>query len=323
MWLRCRTVAFLLVVLQVVLLVILATYRRVPEPSRQHRSRTRRFVLSGAPQHEQVDEVYSEVDEVNRYERSSTSIASHHAEVPCVNNQVLEAEVARLTRELEDAKRLSQKTRTEEDAGGHERMTVPLEPYRQPYLQPITAFIREGDLLHRPTIGYLLGVTSRGIEAPSVQALAPFIHAIPSLVQTAIRGFQYAVYLGFDDRDAFYDTRREWSTVVAWFDENATQPLRRRGIDVSLKGVRVKNEQKKPGPVFNELARVAFEDGVSYFFRLNDDTELTSPWVRLHSVYHSEPRCCHPSFALLTIAVSDSRPVSHNVVLQVHGVGFC
>ena len=32
-------------------------------------------------------------------------------------------------------------------------------------------------------------------------------------------------------------------------------------------------------PVFNEMARVAYRLGATYFYRTNDDTELTSPWV--------------------------------------------
>ena len=38
--------------------------------------------------------------------------------------------------------------------------------------------------------------------------------------------------------------------------------------------VRVNNVMKKPGPVFNEMARVAYLDGADFFYRVNDDTEL-------------------------------------------------
>jgi hypothetical protein len=39
------------------------------------------------------------------------------------------------------------------------------------------------------------------------------------------------------------------------------------------------NEIQKPGPVFNEMARVAYDMGVDYFFRVNDDTEILHPWA--------------------------------------------
>jgi hypothetical protein len=51
------------------------------------------------------------------------------------------------------------------------------------------------------------------------------------------------------------------------------------GIDMDLTTVRIVNHQKKPGPVFIEMARTAYELGVDYFFRVNDDTELLHPWT--------------------------------------------
>jgi hypothetical protein len=39
------------------------------------------------------------------------------------------------------------------------------------------------------------------------------------------------------------------------------------------------NEIQKPGPVFNEMARVAYDLGIDYFFRVNDDTEILQPWT--------------------------------------------
>jgi len=43
--------------------------------------------------------------------------------------------------------------------------------------------------------------------------------------------------------------------------------------------VKVNNVVKKPGPVFNQMAKHAYAVGAQYFYRLNDDTELTAPWV--------------------------------------------
>jgi len=51
------------------------------------------------------------------------------------------------------------------------------------------------------------------------------------------------------------------------------------GIEVNLKTVRVVNHQEKPGPVFIEIARSAYEMGVEYFFRVKDDTEILQPWT--------------------------------------------
>jgi len=44
--------------------------------------------------------------------------------------------------------------------------------------------------------------------------------------------------------------------------------------------VSVKNEVKKPGPVFLEMARAAYGMGADYFYRVNDDTECLKPWAK-------------------------------------------
>lgn len=51
------------------------------------------------------------------------------------------------------------------------------------------------------------------------------------------------------------------------------------GIRITLRLVRVNNTLKKPGPVFNEMARAAYAGGADYFYRINDDTELLGNWA--------------------------------------------
>jgi hypothetical protein len=65
-----------------------------------------------------------------------------------------------------------------------------------------------------------------------------------------------------------------------WFQDNVEQPLKRNGISLTLRVVRVNNTLKKPGPIFLEMARAAYKVGASYFYRINDDTELLSPWPK-------------------------------------------
>tara|TARA_B110000305_G_C19343568_1_gene590451 strand:+ start:766 stop:924 length:159 start_codon:yes stop_codon:yes gene_type:complete len=48
-----------------------------------------------------------------------------------------------------------------------------------------------------------------------------------------------------------------------------------RGVSIKFMLVEVENEKKKPGPVFNAMLREAYHAGADYFYRLNDDTELT------------------------------------------------
>ena len=63
-----------------------------------------------------------------------------------------------------------------------------------------------------------------------------------------------------------------------WFADNVENPLKERGISLQLVTVKVNNTLKKPGPVFNAMARVAYNNGANYFFRINDDTEMLTVW---------------------------------------------
>lgn len=50
-------------------------------------------------------------------------------------------------------------------------------------------------------------------------------------------------------------------------------------MEIDLVLVAVNNTLQKPGPVFNEVARAAFDAGAEYFYRVNDDSEFLSPWA--------------------------------------------
>ena len=67
--------------------------------------------------------------------------------------------------------------------------------------------------------------------------------------------------------------------VLAWFKNNVENPMRKNGINIKLRLVKVNNTIKKPGPVFLEMARAAYNGNASYFYRINDDTELMSNWA--------------------------------------------
>ena len=68
--------------------------------------------------------------------------------------------------------------------------------------------------------------------------------------------------------------------VKKWFKENIEEPMRRNGISMKLRLVKVNNTLKKPGPVFLEMARAAYRAGAEYFYRINDDTELLENWPK-------------------------------------------
>lgn len=68
--------------------------------------------------------------------------------------------------------------------------------------------------------------------------------------------------------------------VLKWWKEHVEEPMRKNGISVKLRPIKVNNTIKKPGPVFLEMARAAYNAGAVYFYRINDDTELMVNWAR-------------------------------------------
>lgn len=69
--------------------------------------------------------------------------------------------------------------------------------------------------------------------------------------------------------------------VQKWFKTNIELPLKANGISITLKLVKVNNTLKKPGPVFIEMARQAYDAKADYFYRINDDTEMIHHWPSL------------------------------------------
>ena len=67
--------------------------------------------------------------------------------------------------------------------------------------------------------------------------------------------------------------------MLRWWKSNVEDPMARNNINIKLHLVSVFNKSNKPGPVFNEVARTAYHSGADYFFRVNDDTELTVNWA--------------------------------------------
>jgi hypothetical protein len=52
-----------------------------------------------------------------------------------------------------------------------------------------------------------------------------------------------------------------------WFEDNVAAPLKVKNIFIKLKTVRVENTLRKPGPVFLEIARAAYNRGAKYMYR--------------------------------------------------------
>jgi hypothetical protein len=132
----------------------------------------------------------------------------------------------------------------------------------------------------KPTIAVMAATTTRKVQQPSTKTIALFVFLLPSLIRTLDCGFTYVYVMGYDIGDPFYDSAAGMAEVKRWFKDNVQDPLAANGIAITLRPVRVNNTFKKPGPVFNEMARAAYTDGADYFYRVNDDTELVGTWAK-------------------------------------------
>ena len=57
--------------------------------------------------------------------------------------------------------------------------------------------------------------------------------------------------------------------------------MRKNGVLITFRKVKVNNTLKKPGPVFLEMARAAYDGGADYMYRVNDDTEMLGNWPKV------------------------------------------
>ncbi|GAB5031131.1 Hypothetical protein NocV09_00500030 [Nannochloropsis oceanica] len=92
-------------------------------------------------------------------------------------------------------------------------------------------------------------------------------------------GFRYEVILGYDSGDEFYDTPLGQEVTFRWFQTHVQNILANANINIMLVLKKVENKIQKPGPVFNDIARMAYSRGADYLYRVNDDSEFLSPWA--------------------------------------------
>ena len=132
-----------------------------------------------------------------------------------------------------------------------------------------------------PLISVLAASTTRRISNPSTAKLALFTYLLPSLIRTVDCGFRYEYVLGYDKGDPFYDSSEGMAHMERWFREHIEEPMRKNGVLISFRKVKVNNTLKKPGPVFLEMARAAYKAGADYMYRVNDDTEMLGNWPKI------------------------------------------
>lgn len=111
--------------------------------------------------------------------------------------------------------------------------------------------------------------------------------------------------------------------MASFFTNGITIPNQGRGIDIQLSSVKVINPVKKPGPVFNAVARHAYYAGADFFYRVNDDTEFAQHWPRAYVrklMSLTEPYgCIGPSSVGLGMGgLEGNRILTHDFVHRTH-----
>jgi hypothetical protein len=101
-----------------------------------------------------------------------------------------------------------------------------------------------------------------------------FVYRMPllSLAKTCEPdNYSYAVFIGYDVGDAFFDKPETLAALHRWSARNL--PF------VTVKTRAFVNELGKPGPMMNFLSREAYKDNCDFMYRINDDTELLTKWT--------------------------------------------
>ena len=88
--------------------------------------------------------------------------------------------------------------------------------------------------------------------------------------------------------------------------------------------VRVDNQIKKPGPVFQAITRAAYDAGAEYIYRVNDDTEMATPWAAkfvaalgaMNNIGAVGPKCQQGNTKILT------HDFTHRVHMDIFGLEY-
>lgn len=127
----------------------------------------------------------------------------------------------------------------------------------------------------------MAATTTRRVQLPSPMTLSLFNFLLPSIMRSVDCNFRYVYILGYDVGDSYYDTDSGMREVLDWFKVHVTDVMHQHNIEFTIRPSRVNNSLKKPGPVFIEMARTAYNLGAEYFYRVNDDSEMVTNWPTL------------------------------------------
>ncbi len=120
--------------------------------------------------------------------------------------------------------------------------------------------------------------------------------ALPSFIASAEpESFHYAIDIGADSGDVWYDHPGHQARIVAWWNDKWQQnwPC----IHVPLRIFIYNNTHSRNSWAVNYLTQRAYEEGFDYFYRINDDTVL-KPNGWFISRRHMDIFGCHFPFGV-------------------------
>jgi hypothetical protein len=124
----------------------------------------------------------------------------------------------------------------------------------------------------KPEVCILIPVTSRKRNWMCLEDSFLYQMPLKSLVNTSEPDkFAYAVYVGYDAGDTFFDNETTLSALEGWMKQSIPY--------ASLAIRSFVNALRKPGPIMNFLSREAYNAGCDFMYRINDDTEFLTPWT--------------------------------------------
>jgi len=135
------------------------------------------------------------------------------------------------------------------------------------------------------------GITSKGSSVSSLSGnitetafidLQFFKTLLVSFCKTAgstDNHYHFRFYLGYDRDDPLFTDRQASELFRRTFDAETSRQCVPRSVDTSLKLVACRHSGR-PAWAQNDAMLDAYLDGVDYFYRVNDDTNmLTGGWV--------------------------------------------
>ena len=129
-------------------------------------------------------------------------------------------------------------------------------------------------------IAIIVAMTTRTITINNFETdLALFKDLFPSFTRTLDPGFEYWFYLGYDRGDPWLDNEEHLEQTRRYFEKNVAGELKKRDIVCKLVISTWENPFRRPGPAFNHVTGVAYADGATWLYRINDDQYFESPWA--------------------------------------------